>query len=277
MPMASGPPQLFVISVGLATYERERLTRIAEFAYSQRNIKVMEQAGCELLAYDSDAALYYLAIAAKWQGRTDEARKLFESVRGVYQARAIHALGAIHYEAGRFDEAAKFYAEAMHSNRGHDLLAFVGSQFQASAIKSVRGQHDQSLDDLLSLYDVVRIAAKRHPHLWPTLYNEIACELLELGRVDEAKRAASIATSSPLARFYPEIQETVCTIAESERQTILVVVPVRKQKVIIRFQIVGLHIRRRVIKPTIGRAPVIRSIIEQVATVAPIHAPPFNQ
>ena len=277
--MASGPPRLypFAISVRLATYERERLTRIAELAYSQRNIKALEHAGRELLAYDSDAALYYLAIAAKWQGRTDEARKLLEAVRGPYQSRAIHALGAIHYEAGRFDEAAKFYAEAMHSNRGHDLLAFVGSQFQASAIKSVRGQHEQSLDVLLSLYDVVRIAAKRHPHLWPTLYNEIACELLELGRIDEAKRAASIATSSPLARFYPEIQETVCTIAESERQTILVVVPARKQKAIIRFQIIGLYVRRRFIKPTIGRAPIICSIVEQVATVAPIHAPPFNQ
>ena len=45
--MASGPPRLypFAISVGLATYERERLTRIAELAYSHRNVKAMEQAG----------------------------------------------------------------------------------------------------------------------------------------------------------------------------------------------------------------------------------------
>ena len=121
----------------------------------------------ELLAFDSDAALYYLAIAAKWQGRIDEARKLLESVRGPYQSRAIHALGAIHHAAGQFDEAAKYYSEAMHANRGHDLLALVNSQLQASAIKSVRGQHEQSLDGLLSLWPVVRVAAKQHPHLWP--------------------------------------------------------------------------------------------------------------
>ena len=67
--MASGPPSLypFAISVGLATYERERLTRIAELAYSHRNVKALEQAARELLAFDSDAALYYLAMAAKWQ------------------------------------------------------------------------------------------------------------------------------------------------------------------------------------------------------------------
>ncbi|MGA9769682.1 MAG: tetratricopeptide repeat protein [Blastocatellia bacterium] len=277
--MASGPPSLypFAISIGLATYERERLTRIAELAYSQRNVKAMEYAARELLAYDSDAALYYLAMAARRQGRTDEARKLLEAVRGNYQARAIHALGIIHHAAGQVDEAAKYYSEAMRANRGHDLLAFVGSQFQASAIKSMRGKHDQSLDDLLSLYDVVRIAAKRHSHLWPTLYNEIACELLQLGRIDEAKRAASVALASPLAHAYPEIQETARDIAESERQTIFVVVPARKQKVIIRFQITGLYVQRRVIKPTIGRAPIICSIVERVATVAPIHAPPFNQ
>src|ERR1044072_6709166 len=152
--VATDPPRLypFAISVGLANYERKRLTRIAELAYSQRNVKALEQAGRQLLAFDSDAALYYLAIAAKWQGRIDEARKLFESVQGVYQARAIHALGAIHHTAGQFEEAAKYYTEAIKANRGHDLLAFINSQLQASSIKSLQDKHGQSLDALLSLY-----------------------------------------------------------------------------------------------------------------------------
>jgi tetratricopeptide (TPR) repeat protein len=277
--MASGPPRLypFAISVGLATYERKRLTRIAELAYSYRNIKAMEQAARELLIFDSDAALYYLAISAKWQGRIEEARTLLEAVHGSYQSRAIHALGAIFYETGKFNEAAQYYTEAIKANQGRDVFALVNSTFQASAIKSANGKHDQSLNDLLSLYKVVRIAARQYPHFWPAFHNEIAFELLQLGKIEQAKRASSIATSSPLAHAYPEIQETAREIAESERQTILVVVPARKQKVIIRFQIVGLHARRRVIKPTIGRAPIICSITEQVATVAPIHGPPFNQ
>ena len=276
--MASGPPRLypFAISVGLATFQRKRLTRIAELAYSQRNVKAMEYAGRELLAYDSDAALYYLAIVAKRHGRTDEARNLFETVRGPYQSRAIHALGAIYYESGDSNEAAKYYSEAMRADQGRDAVTLVNFRFQASAIKSAQGKHGQSLDDLLSLWPIVKVAAQRQPHLWPTLYNEIAYELLELGRIDDAKRAASIATSSPLARFYPEIEETATAIAESERQAIFIVVPAHKQKAIIRFQIVGLYVRRRLIKPTIGRSPIIRSIIEQVATVAPIHAPPFE-
>ena len=278
MLMANGPPNLypFAISVRLATYERERLTRIAELAYSHRNTNALERTGRELLAFDSDAALYYLAMVARWQGRTDEARKLLEAVRGDYQARAIHALGIIHHAAGQIDEAAKYYTEAMRANRGHDLLAFVNSQLQASAIKSLHGQHDQSLDVLLSIYGIVRHTATRHPHVWPMLHNEIAYELYQLGRVDAAKRAASVATRSPLVISYPEWQETAGDITESERRTILVVVPALKQKPIIHFQIVGPYVRRKLIKPTIGRAPVICSIVERVATGAPIHAPPFN-
>jgi tetratricopeptide (TPR) repeat protein len=279
LPMASGPPRLypFAISVGLATYQRERLRRIAELAYSYRNITAMEQAAFQLLAFDRDAALYYLAIATKWHGRTDEARKLLESIHGPYQSRAIHALGAIHHAAGQFDDAAKFYSEAIKANKEHGLLALVNSRLQASAIKSVRGQHEQSLDSLLSLWPVIRAAAKQYPHLWPSFHNDIACELLALGRLEDAKRVASVAIASPLVHAYPEFQETALEIAESERQTILVVVPARKQRVIIRFQIAGLYVRRRVIKPIIGRAPIICSIIEQVATVAPIHAPPFKK
>jgi tetratricopeptide (TPR) repeat protein len=277
LPMASGPPKLFAISVGLATYWRERLTRIAELAYSHRNIKTLEQAGRELLAYDRDAALYYLAIVAKRQGRIEEARSLFESIGGPYQSRAIHALGAIHYEAGQFDEAASLYSEALRADQGRDAVAIVNFRFQASAIENAQGRHEQSLDGLLSLYSIVRVAAQRQPHLWPALHNGIAVELFELGRLEQARKAVSVAVASPLAPAYPEILETAREIAESERRTILVVVPAREQKVIIRFQIVGLRVRRRVINPTIGRAPVICSIIERVATVAPIHAPPFEK
>ena len=275
LPIASGPPRLypFALSVGLATYQRERLMRIAELAYSQRNIKVMEHTGRALLAVDSDAGLYYLAIAAKRQGRTDEARKLFETVRGPYQSRAIHALGAILYEAGRFDEAAQFYSEAMRADQDRDVVAQVNFRFQASAIKSAQGQHEQSLDGLLSLYNVVKVAAKRQPHLWPTLYNGIACELLELGRVEEARQAASVALASPLAHAYPEFQETAREIAENERRVILVVVSALPQKVI-HLQFVGPRVRRKTVMPIIGRAPIICSMVERVATVAPIHAPP---
>ena len=71
-------------------------------------------------------------------GRTDEARNLFEGVRGPYGSRAIRALGAIHHEAGRFDEAAKYYNEAMRANRGHDLLAFVNFQFKQRPSRASR-------------------------------------------------------------------------------------------------------------------------------------------
>jgi tetratricopeptide (TPR) repeat protein len=257
-----------------------QLARIASLAYGRRNIKVMEHAGKQLAVFDKDAGLYYLAIAARWKGRAEEARALLETVRGPYEARAIHALGAIHFGAGQFDEAARFYIEAMRANKGRDAFAVINAQFQASAIKSAHGDHREALDDLHSLWPVVKVAAKHYPHLWPALHNELAYELLQLGRVAEARQAARIAVESHIAESYPEWRETAAEVKAATSQTILVVVPARpteqrsQSKVIIRFLIVESSARRRVIKPTIGRAPIIRSIIERVATVAPIHAPP---
>ncbi len=289
--MASGPPRLYplIASAGLTTFSQvqtlaAQIARVAELAYGQRNIKAMEHTGRELLRFPLEAAqnagLYYLAVATKWQGRTDEARVLLEAVRGQYQARAIHALGAIHYEARKFDEAAKLYSEAVRASQGRDAFTIINAQFQVSAIKSAHGDHEQALNDLYSLWPVVRIAAKHHPHLWPTLHNELAYELLQLGRIVEASQAARIAVESHWAVSYPEWRETAAEVEAATSQAILVVVPARppeqspQPKVIIRFLLVESCARRRLIKPTIGPAPVIRSMIKRVATVAPIHAPP---
>jgi tetratricopeptide (TPR) repeat protein len=263
------------------------LVRVAELAYGRRDAGTLEHAGRELaglpIEQAQNAGLYYCAIAAKWHGRISEARMILEIVRGPYQARALHALGAIEHALGRFDEAASFYAEAINANTGCDAFAIISTQFQFSAIKSLNGDHGKALNDLFSLWPVVKVAAKLHPHLWPTIHNEIAFELLQLGKIKEARQAAAIAVASPIARQYPEWQETAAEAEAATSQTILIVVPSRpaeqrpQQKVIIHFQIVRPYVRRKLIKPTIGRAPVIRSIVERVATVAPIHAPPFNQ
>ena len=258
--------------------------RVADLAYGRRDALTLERAGRELVSLPveqaQNAGLYYCAIAAKWQGRTTEAQAMLGAVRGPYQARALHALGAIEHAAGRFDKATRFYSEAINANTSRDTFATISAQFQVSAIKSLNGDHSQSLNDLLSLWPIVRVAAKSHPHLWPTLQNEIAFELLQLGKVREARQAMAIAIASPIAIQYPEWHETAAEVEAATPQTILVVVPARlpqrrpQQKVIIRLLCVELRARRKLIKPTIRRAPIIRSMVERVATVAPIHAPP---
>ncbi len=292
--MASGPPGLYlVVSAGLSTFNQTQartahLTRIAEFAYSRRDLITIELASRELLSLPFDqsqsAGLYYLAIVAIRQGRAREAQAMLEAVRGPYEARAIQALGGIHFGAGRLDEAAYVYVEAMQAGRERDAFAVFGVQGQLSAIKSIQGDHERALGDLYDLWPLARLVARQHPHVWPMLHNELAYELLQLGRVDEARQAAAVAVASPLAEKYPEWQETAREIAETQRTAIIVVVPARasKQKTdhkvsMLRYHFVRPRARHRVIRPTIGRVPVICSIIEQVATVAPIHAPPFTK
>ena len=291
--IASGPPGLysFIASAGLTTITQiqtraAQLVRVADFAYGRRDAVTLERAGRELISLPIEqaqsAGLYYCAMAVKWQGRTSDARAMLEAVRGPYQARALHALGVMHHVAGRVDEATRFYSEVITASAGRNAFAIINTQFQVSALKSLNGDHSKALDDLLSLWPVVRVAAKSHPHLWPTLHNELAFELLQLGRVREARQTAVFAVTSPIANQYPEWRETAAEVEAATSQAILVIVPARpteqqpQPKVIIRFLVVEPSARRRFIKPTIGRAPVIRSIIERVATVAPIHAPPFS-
>lgn len=291
--IASGPPGLysFIASAGLTTLAQiqtraAQLVRVADFAYGRRDAVTLEHAGRELASLPIEqaqsAGLYYCAMAVKWQGRTSEARAMLEAVRGPYQARALNALGVMQHIAGRVEEAIRLYSEVITANAGHDAFAVINTQFQVSAIKSLNGDHSKAFDDLLSLWPVVRIAAKSHPHLWPALHNEIAYELLHLGRIGEARQAAVIAVASPIADKYPEWGETAQEVEASTSQAILVAVPARplerrpQPRVISRFIFVESRARRRVIKPTIGRAPAIRSIIERVAMVAPIHAPPFS-
>ena len=292
--MASGPPGLYLfVSAGLATFNQAQaraahLTRVAEFAYSQRDLATIELASRELLSLPFEqtqsAGLYYLAIVAIRQGRAREAQAMLEAVRGPYQARAIQALGGTYFGAGRLDEAAYIYTEAIQAGRERDAFAVFGVRGQLSAIKSIQGDHARALDELQDLWPLARLIARQHPHVWPMLHNELAYEFLHLGRVEEARQAAAVAVASPLADNYPEWHETAREIAETQPTAIVVVVPARasEQKTdrkvsMPRHQFVRPCARHRVIKPTAGRVPVICSIIEQVASVAPIHAPPFTK
>ncbi len=193
-----------------------KLIRIGELAYARRKINTMEHVGRELMKLHLESAkcagMYYLAMSARRQGKRQEARILLTHVAQIsypkFQARAIQALGTIEHEEGRPDEALHLYLEAARIARNNDTETFINSWFQFSAIKSFHGDHKHALLDLESLWPLVRVAAKQHPYLWPALHNEIACEMLELGRIGEAAHASSIALASPFAVAYPEWQET---------------------------------------------------------------------
>jgi hypothetical protein len=284
----SGPSRLYPLLVtgGFAHTQAEfhSILRIAEIAYGHRDRAMMRVAARSLLnaplRQAQDAGMFYSGIIAKREGDPSAAlifESLIDSPDHRVRARSVQALGAIHFEAARFDEAARLHALALDSE---DPFTRINALFQVSFIRSEQGDYKQSLAVLNDLWPMVGRLSKEHPHLPYLFHNHVACDLLELGRVEDARAHSAIAVASPIAEAYPEWRETAREIETASPQAILVVVPARPitrrppPKVITSFQRVESSARRRSFKPTIGRAPVIRSIVERVATVAPIHAPP---
>jgi hypothetical protein len=84
-------------------------------------------------------------------------------------------------------------------------------------IKSAQGDHRGALSDLEALYPLVRALAQHESFYHYLFNNDKAYELASLGEIEEARRAAAIALSAPVAGAYPEWQETGAFINDKVR------------------------------------------------------------
>lgn len=293
-----------IISSAIATTRHEqKLTRLAEIAYGQRNISALERLSTELCSLPSDSArdagIYYAAILAKREGRLDYARAILESLIDslTFGARAIQALGALYYDSGNAHQALPLFAEAARSS---DLFAKFGALIQSSAIKSQAGEHKQALNDLETLWPLVRVVSITHSHLFYTYQNELAYELAQVGRLEEAAKHSAIACASPVASAYSEWQETrdeiAVSLAQLEQRSLIITATVsvetvcprprqkreRRAVAIVARSIYARPVRRRLQGSTIAPASVVifdcaSSLIQsRVSVRTPIHAPPFT-
>lgn len=227
-----------IISSGVATTQHEqKLTRLAEIAYGQRNIPALERLSFELCSLPSgsarDAGMYYAAIVAKRNGQVEFARSMLESLvdSPTIGARATQTLGALYYDTGRAEQAMPLFAKAARSN---DPFAKLCGLLQSTAIKSQAGNHQAALDELQALWPLARALALAHSHVFPFYHNELAYELAQVGRLQEAAKHSAIACASPVASAYSEWQETreeiKQEIAAREAAPLLFVVPDLKRE-----------------------------------------------
>lgn len=259
-----------------ALYQKTHLLRLAEFAYSRRDLAALECIAAQLLNFPDAqarrAGLYYLAIVAKRRGDDGRAIELLESAGNA--PRIIQALGAVEFDAGRHEQALPLFIRAARAARGLDVATSLNALFQVSAIRSIAGDHKEALADLLSLWPVVRTVRATHPHLYFNWHNDCAVELLELGRVEQARESLSVALASPVAGNYHEYRETRAEIERCERKKIIVAVR-SLPKVVRAFRVC--YVRRRVLTSRRIYLPVVtRTILERVTVCARTHAPPLK-
>lgn len=204
-----------------------KLIRIAEHAYSLRDMETVEEAGLILLNLPLEATQpigrYYRSLYLKRSGQIDKAQLLLEAIAKEtnvrYRARATQTLGTIYHEQGNFNEALRLYLEAakITSFKRLDIQPAFMAHLQLSFIRSDSGDHNGALTHLQKLFPLLHLAARHIPFYFYVYHSDLAYELAQVGRLSEAEAAISIALNSPFAMAYPEWGETRDEIAAKRR------------------------------------------------------------
>jgi tetratricopeptide (TPR) repeat protein len=196
----------FLISDSLGWYIQGLLASCENY-YTLRQFERIE-AILETLEYlpltqsQRERFLCYKAFVCKKKGHTDQARHLLEGVAD-RSVRAMLFLGTLHCKALRFDEARRYYREALKISpnelQAHQALAIV---------ESLDGNHKGSLRELERLLPLALSVKVSQPTVYLDHLNSLAVELGEVGRIQEAGCVSQIVLASPYAFAYPEWRET---------------------------------------------------------------------
>jgi tetratricopeptide (TPR) repeat protein len=231
--------QLFITKLTKAIYDTEdvssignRLVALADHALRVKQTGAVEQIGRLLIQaplprpYQSIGD-YYRVFASKRRGQAEQARAGFERLAESpdlplkFRARAIQALGISYLESGQEDEAVRIFAQATQAasiRYGKDLPTAFNAQSMIAVCRSINGDHQGALSHLESLGPMVRLVTLGEPLARYGYANNLAVELGEVGRLEEARRLAASLVRSPYVHLHPEWRETYDEITAKMRR-----------------------------------------------------------
>ena len=196
------------------------LVTLADHAYGLRQVDTIEKTSELLLnlplggEYES-IGRYYQALSIYQRGASADARVLLEQVAGTlpirFKAKALLSMSVTFYESGDLQSYLMLNLEASRvagSSDWRDPQSFVKAQNNIAVLKSVDGDHRGALADLERLFPLARARWRWDPYSYYEHLNSLAVELMEAGRLEEARNASKIALASPFAGAYPEWRET---------------------------------------------------------------------
>ena len=228
-------------NVGISLASREALLQslasIERLAFAYRQWDELRNVGNILI--DSPLPDPFKAIGFYYLGHTVNPRNCgdkqkahdlltlaTEHAPGPYQVRAILSLAAQEYFAGNKEYALELNLKAaIASARSQDLHGIIASHKPIAFHYGIEGDSRRALEELESIWPMVRAVQCTDPVIYFDYLNTIAVELSELGRIDQARSASSIALNSPFAVAYPEWHETAREIEQLESAPVIIVVP----------------------------------------------------
>jgi hypothetical protein len=196
-----------------------KLVAAAEHAYSLRQMEAVEEAGrllseLPMPGHYSMAGQYFRALHMIRQGDLEAAQSTLEPIAEggphKYQARARQSLAVTFHMRGDLRTAWELYLEAGRSasRGGFDPLAAFQTGKNIVVLKSEGGDHRGALAQLESLMPLIRAVGSVYPPVYFDYLNSLAVEMMEVGRLEEARRASELALASAYAHAYPEWRET---------------------------------------------------------------------
>jgi tetratricopeptide (TPR) repeat protein len=191
----------------------KRIIQSAEQAQMLRQTERMEECGLILsnspIKEYSLIGQYYLGWSAHLKGQ--ESKRTFENVlerSKTYKPRALIALAAVESSQENYSQELHCFNEALKLT---DNPSIALDTYRGIAIMKAReGFHKQSLSDLERLLPLAKYASHK---IYYTYLNSYAVELIEVGRIEEARNISKIVLASPYAFAYPEWRETGADIA----------------------------------------------------------------
>lgn len=167
--------------------------------------------------------------ADKWtQGSGELARDIEQLINESplhVRPTAMNALAPIYIHAGNDEKLATqilFESSKLSMDSGN-LITFIQAQSQLSAICSIKGNHQESLDILRGLQPFINRLSASYDVVKIDFYNSVAYELNLLGKHDAAKRFASLVVGSKYLKIYPEWQATLSEVFVKQEEKLGVV------------------------------------------------------
>src|SRR5262249_32741460 len=102
-----------------------------------------------------------------------------------------------------------------------DLFSECAALRGVALTRSFEGDHKRSLADLERLFRVMRSFATSLPSDYCDYLNNLAYELGQVGRIDEARAAINVALRSPNADRFPDWAETARELDTMQRRLFL--------------------------------------------------------
>src|SRR5215472_8520662 len=207
-----------------------RLIELARQAWLSRQTELLDQTIRTILSLPLNPRLhavakYYDVFALCNLDNSKDIRTVLETLiensHPAYRARIVLALGGSQFLRGDLYESAKTYLEALRIAADTDPLSQCSAVRDLALVRSVRGDHKGSLADLERLFPVMRSFATSYPDDYRYYLNNLAYELGQVGRIEEARAAINVALRSPYADRFPDWAETAQEIETMRRRVFL--------------------------------------------------------